>query len=104
SHVNHLIPLSLHPATSITFLFLFFFNHPAPPEIYTLSLHDALPIWPRPAYASKCPRRPSEHIRPPSFTIVWPISPAAPRPTRRVPSSTSPPPTPVPQNTPRRFR
>src|SRR5437773_7159111 len=22
----------------------FFFNHPAPPEIYTLSLHDALPI------------------------------------------------------------
>src|SRR5438034_5321649 len=24
--------------------FFFFFNHPAPPEIYTLSLHDALPI------------------------------------------------------------
>src|SRR5262249_5968333 len=24
--------------------FLFFFNDPAPPEIYTLSLHDALPI------------------------------------------------------------
>src|SRR5947199_6393985 len=23
---------------------LFFFNHPPPPEIYTLSLHDALPI------------------------------------------------------------
>src|SRR5687768_17976887 len=23
---------------------LFFFNHPAPPAIYTLSLHDALPI------------------------------------------------------------
>src|SRR3954470_24824015 len=23
----------------------FFFNDPAPPEIYTLSLHDALPIW-----------------------------------------------------------
>src|SRR5436190_14078820 len=22
----------------------FFFNHPAPPKIYTLSLHDALPI------------------------------------------------------------
>src|SRR5690349_23451173 len=22
----------------------FFYNHPAPPEIYTLSLHDALPI------------------------------------------------------------
>src|SRR5207253_11159159 len=26
------------------FLFLFFFNDPAPTEIYTLSLHDALPI------------------------------------------------------------
>src|SRR5690606_40266134 len=27
--------------------FLFFvFNDPAPTEIYTLSLHDALPIWP----------------------------------------------------------
>src|SRR5437762_10001813 len=24
----------------------FFFNHPAATEIYTLSLHDALPIWP----------------------------------------------------------
>src|SRR6266496_1033726 len=26
-------------------LFFFFFNDPATPEIYTLSLHDALPIW-----------------------------------------------------------
>src|SRR5690242_21569435 len=26
-------------------LFLFFFNHTATTEIYTLSLHDALPIW-----------------------------------------------------------
>src|SRR5437868_13095244 len=26
-------------------LFFFFFNDPAPPEIYTPSLHDALPIW-----------------------------------------------------------
>src|SRR6266480_526685 len=25
----------------------FFFNHTATTEIYTLSLHDALPIWPR---------------------------------------------------------
>src|SRR5437763_12508912 len=25
---------------------LFFFTHPATPEIYTLSLHDALPIFP----------------------------------------------------------
>src|SRR5438105_10445016 len=32
---------------------LFFFNVPAPPEIYTLSLHDALPIFYRaPCFAS----------------------------------------------------
>src|SRR4051794_41824595 len=32
-----------------SFLFFFFFNDPATPEIYTLSLHDALPISrPRP--------------------------------------------------------
>src|SRR3712207_8514692 len=28
----------------------FFFNDPATTEIYTLSLHDALPIWPRPRH------------------------------------------------------
>src|SRR5207245_10021057 len=27
---------------------LFFFNHPPPSELYTLSLHDALPIFPVP--------------------------------------------------------
>src|SRR5207244_13007919 len=39
------------PCTCIIFLFLrlllrasFFLNDPAPPDIYTLSLHDALPI------------------------------------------------------------
>src|SRR5687767_15553632 len=31
----------------IPFFFLFFFNDTATTEIYTLSLHDALPIWPR---------------------------------------------------------
>ena len=34
------------------FLFFFFFNDTATTEIYTLSLHDALPIWPRLLY---CP-------------------------------------------------
>src|SRR5688500_20398888 len=33
------LPSSLTPPSS-----LFFFNDPAPTEIYTLSLHDALPI------------------------------------------------------------
>src|SRR5688572_32632367 len=32
---------------SFSFSFLFFFNDTATTEIYTLSLHDALPIWHR---------------------------------------------------------
>src|SRR3989338_5303993 len=36
---------SIHSSISYAvFCFLFFFNDPAPTEIYTLSLHDALPI------------------------------------------------------------
>src|SRR3712207_8915443 len=31
---------------SVVLLFCFFFNDTATTEIYTLSLHDALPIWP----------------------------------------------------------
>src|SRR5438045_5353271 len=30
---------------TLTHFFSFFFTDPAPPEFYTLSLHDALPIW-----------------------------------------------------------
>src|SRR2546430_10660102 len=33
-------------------LCFFFFNDTATTEIYTLSLHDALPIWRRPDYAA----------------------------------------------------
>src|SRR2546422_5604702 len=33
---------------SVIFFFFFFFNDTATTEIYTLSLHDALPIWPGP--------------------------------------------------------
>src|ERR1039458_9297019 len=32
---------------SVLFFFFFFFNDTATTEIYTLSLHDALPIWKR---------------------------------------------------------
>src|SRR5438874_5442096 len=32
------------------YILFFFFNDPATPEIYTLSLHDALPISPREIY------------------------------------------------------
>src|SRR5205085_12665283 len=39
------LPLSPHLLSSfLPFYFSFFFNHPATTEIYTLSLHDALPI------------------------------------------------------------
>src|SRR5574338_1168158 len=37
---------------NILFNFFFFFNDTATTEIYTLSLHDALPIW----GARSCPR------------------------------------------------
>ena len=46
------------------------------------------------------PRRPHARRAPPPFTTTWPISPAASRPIHGLPSSTMPPPTPVPQNTP----
>src|SRR5690606_41583841 len=36
--------------------FFFFFNHPATTELYTLSLHDALPIWSTWAAPTCCPR------------------------------------------------
>src|SRR2546422_4724579 len=35
--------------------FFFFFNDPATTEIYTLSLHDALPIWSRPRCRERGP-------------------------------------------------
>src|SRR5207248_9156385 len=40
---------------------MFFFTLPAPSEIYTLSLHDALPICSTPCsrWATRSPRRPS---------------------------------------------
>src|SRR2546422_4974304 len=43
-------------------LFFFFFNDTATTEIYTLSLHDALPIWPPPkAYRSPASSRRHSH-------------------------------------------
>src|SRR5258707_11914950 len=38
---------------SLSNAFFFFFNDTATTEIYTLSLHDALPIWPRAAPVMK---------------------------------------------------
>src|SRR5437899_11892834 len=38
----------LHPLSGVSMVFFFFFNDPATTEIYTLSLHDALPIYVHP--------------------------------------------------------
>ena len=46
------------------------------------------------------PRRPQVHGAPSIFTTMWPISPAAPRPTQGLPPRMIPPPTPVPHQTP----
>src|SRR5215216_3635328 len=46
------------------------------------------------------PIRPHGHLLPSLLTTTWPISPAPPRPSHSWPSSTTPPPTPVPQKTP----
>src|SRR3972149_7427359 len=40
--------------------FFFFFNDTATTEIYTLSLHDALPIWPRTARPAGRPGPPRD--------------------------------------------
>src|SRR5256885_8825646 len=78
---RHRIPL----ASGIPF---FFFNDTATTEIYTLSLHDALPIWCRPwcrARVSQCQRnrRPRGRCRRefPSPDHVWSTRPS--RPSRR---------------------
>src|SRR5438067_6155183 len=44
-------------------VFFFFFNDPAPAEIYTLSLHDALPISePRAPTRHRADARPRPHV------------------------------------------
>src|SRR3712207_7316490 len=62
-------------------IFFFFFNDTATTEIYTLSLHDALPIWPRPRQrarstpapdrAGRVPTRASSARRPPEGHGRW---------------------------------
>src|SRR6266700_2739619 len=72
------MPLSL-------LLFFFFFNDPATTEIYTLSLHDALPISPRPRNAPSAPDAPSTQRQP------WhpPSGPGAPSTRHRRPQPQS---------------
>src|SRR3712207_8907363 len=53
------------------YLFLFFFNDTATTEIYTLSLHDALPICSRIPWMPKLSARPGFSPRPSSMTVMW---------------------------------
>src|SRR5438132_10777305 len=56
------------------FFFLFFFTDPATTEIYTLSLHDALPISPTQRYLQvRCTNWAI------SSTTSWPLPPATMR-------------------------
>src|SRR2546430_9259061 len=48
---------------TIAELFVFFFNDTATTEIYTLSLHDALPIWVRLSRPVPVPRRHPPELR-----------------------------------------
>src|SRR5205807_9558625 len=50
------------------FLFFFFFNDTATTEIYTLSLHDALPIWSSAPYSCCYRRHLNSASLPPSST------------------------------------
>src|SRR5690242_21217328 len=71
-------------------MFLFFFNDPATTEIYTLSLHDALPIFRRPTSSRRRGRKVQRDATPsadrePSGWISR--SASASRSTRRASSS-----------------
>src|SRR6266480_6647153 len=58
------------------FFFFFFFNDTATTEIYTLSLHDALPIWPRALTSTN--RRPSSPRKRESYSSSRPSFPTRP--------------------------
>src|ERR1041385_4590870 len=56
-------PLEKYSETCILILCVFFFNDTATTEIYTLSLHDALPIWFRSSRALSSVERLSRFLR-----------------------------------------
>src|SRR5437870_13368519 len=68
----------MHFWCDVLLLVLFFFTDPATTEIYTLSLHDALPIWTRTwRRFPNCDRRsrrtaPLRRVTPPESTTAPP--------------------------------
>src|SRR2546429_9607124 len=57
--VSHHQKIIYRVLVSLTKSMIFFFNDTATTEIYTLSLHDALPIWRRRAGRTRGPRGPA---------------------------------------------
>src|SRR2546425_8745381 len=66
--------------------FFFFFNDTATTEIYTLSLHDALPICPERCWSARIPGWPACT---PARCSRWPITCVAARGSRRSEEHTS---------------
>src|SRR3712207_9338685 len=60
------IVLSVLTRCCLFLFFFFFFNDTATTEIYTLSLHDALPIWRRAPWRPRRPRPGRRRRRPSS--------------------------------------
>src|SRR5699024_12532622 len=63
--------LPLSSSSLPSFCSLFFFNDPATTEIYTLSLHDALPISRGVRRAARSPRRRRRRRRRPRWISAW---------------------------------
>src|SRR5205085_3047050 len=55
--LQFIYPIISHPSPTLQFSTFFFFKDTATTEIYTLSLHDALPIWQSRHAARPCRRR-----------------------------------------------
>src|SRR5256885_6159107 len=53
----------MSPSRASSSLRFFFFNDPAPTEIYPLSLHDALPIFPWSTFSATASRRAQHPVR-----------------------------------------
>src|SRR5207302_3328934 len=62
---------------TFTLITSFFFNHPSPTDIYTLSLHDALPIFPKPFPAGRVRRGENFHWKPRRQSPVRQFSPCS---------------------------
>src|SRR3712207_6996528 len=68
----------------LLFFVFFFFNDPATPEIYTLPLHDALPISAASTRSAARPPPPRSSASPRTRPCSWPS-----RPSRASPAATA---------------